>query len=885
MDQNLLPTAKNLQPAKFRITVLSLCLLSLLLLYTVVSPHASGYSSNTTSKSSSPQLTGTSAGLAATSTSLFSSSSRGYVKPQVEPNGAFMQWKNLPWQSNGVGITQKHVHATNSGKIMKDPRIHGKAGSSSLPAQSGPDGYCYYGPGQCSLDYQGGYVMHNPQIIIDVWAGQTYNSCNGQSIFEPGLGSSNGDCHYIFLQELFVQDFCADTGSGASLFYVMNQYTDPNVIGGGFNSCKLVGGGAQEYPGGYSVQYVYDSTPFPNDGNCGGAPTCITDANIQSSAENIANYEGCPQNGIGCYVAVLLPYYVCQDPSSNGGWCAYTGSFDGFCAYHNYAVFGSNVISYADMPVDYAGGCGVNGLGNPTPAPTGDAIGDTEVSAFSHEMSETLTDPLPQGVCSSFGSCDSGWVSNVNGGEIGDQCAYDYSGQTGGGLVGTESFDGSNVHMGPNYDVNGYLLWDPFEIQSEWDNTNGGCTLSLNGAPTLVQQTLTPDSAGTPTLGSAFLTTYLEAGSTNYDSYVYEPAGVNDIWITPSSSVVTYPYCDDGDFGASGTYGCEQVGYNFAYCFSLTCDAQQSGLDTFGAGQTLFLNYYYYLLYEEQPYMNVLDGGSPASVSVAWLMPPTCGSSCNGVADSYSSNSATLPIGTGGHYASLDTYPVYGTQMNVPSVDAGSTNQRWWTLASGADTFVTVNYLTPVALGFNYYQQYFVTFTYTCKGTTCPSGFSATPTSAWYFAGVLTKITASATGWAFKSWTPSGTVSLVAPTTANPNALNVTGTTGKIKINFIPGVALTMSPTSLSIAPGSTGSSTATIKGYPQSVTLSYTSSKTGITATFATNPITDSLSGVSDVVTIHVGSTVAAGTYTVTITAKGADGVTSSVKLTITVT
>jgi hypothetical protein len=108
---------------------------------------------------------------------------------------------------------------------------------------------------------------------------------------------------------------------------------------------------------------------------------------------------------------------------------------------------------------------------------------------------------------------------------------------------------------------------------------------------------------------------------------------------------------------------------------------------------------------------------------------------------------------------------------------------------------------------------------------------------------------------------------------------------GTVTATFIPNVVVTASPASITIAHGSTGAETVTIKGAPQSVTMSYTSTNVGITVTFATNPVTDSVAGVNDIATVHVASTVAAGTYHVTITGTGADGIKSSYTVTVHVT
>jgi len=97
-----------------------------------------------------------------------------------------------------------------------------------------------------------------------------------------------------------------------------------------------------------------------------------------------------------------------------------------------------------------------------------------------------------------------------------------------------------------------------------------------------------------------------------------------------------------------------------------------------------------------------------------------------------------------------------------------------------------------------------------------------------------------------------------------------------------PNFYLSANPNSLSIAQGSTGSSTITvnpINGFTGSVTLSAQNVPSGVTATFATNPTTSTSS-----LTFNVSSTAATGTSTVTI--QGTSGsLTNSTTINLTVT
>lgn len=119
-------------------------------------------------------------------------------------------------------------------------------------------------------------------------------------------------------------------------------------------------------------------------------------------------------------------------------------SFSNYCAYHgDYALSGATVL-YAAMP--YAGtdlaGCGIQtGGGTPNGAAT-----DAEISVASHEMMETVTDPLL-----------SAWF-DASGSEIGDKCAYTY---------------GPTAANGSDLTINGH----PYIVQEEFSNSAVGCAV------------------------------------------------------------------------------------------------------------------------------------------------------------------------------------------------------------------------------------------------------------------------------------------------------------------------------------------------------------------------------------------------------------------------
>jgi hypothetical protein len=612
--------------------------------------------------------------------------------------------------------------------------------------QNPGDGYCF--PGSCAnLDYHNGPVMRNVQFVLDFWPGcgssGCYNSCNGQFYYDgPGIGGVD-DCHYIFLQELYFQDFCGSIG-GAGLGAVIDQYQDSS--GNHLTSCVDFGGSASESSGGYSVSYTYDNSGYPGN-DCSGAaysglPSCLSGGDIQNSANTIGRDVGCSEDGVTCMVLVFTAY---GEPQQG----FYPGHDLQYCAYHTYDTYFQFPSFYttvwSSQPDAYwaGGSCGAG-----VPSPTGDPAGDLEVSPVSHESDEAITDPQ----LNAFYHTDTAH-------EIGDECAYDF--------VGTQSFDGSNFHLGST------SFYDPFELQSEWSNYNGGCTLSLNGAPTFVEVTLTPDSSsGTAAQSWTFPFWYIEAGSPVFYSVTstsvasYPSGSTIGVWQTPDEYTALVPSC--------GGNGCLASGSGYSFCFDVNCYFQDF-YDTATYGTTTSLSYYYYEMLEQTPSMNVIDGGSPPSVDIFWSAPaPTCTSSpCNagdGAADAYQGLYATLPISP----STADIFAVWGSSASVPTCDPSGihlvgkilepycgTNfgampsERWDTgIVSGICLFTCstdISVSGEFAVGsINYWNQYLDNFAYTVKDGGSPTA----PTVSTTQFGKTASVTASTSGTS--AWLDSG---------------------------------------------------------------------------------------------------------------------------------
>jgi kumamolisin len=115
---------------------------------------------------------------------------------------------------------------------------------------------------------------------------------------------------------------------------------------------------------------------------------------------------------------------------------------------------------------------------------------------------------------------------------------------------------------------------------------------------------------------------------------------------------------------------------------------------------------------------------------------------------------------------------------------------------------------------------------------------------------------------------------------------NGTGLIGALAgLSSTPNFILSASPTSVSVAPGSSGTSTISTSvsgGFNSAVALSATGQPTGVTVTFTPSSIAAPGSG-SSTMGLALSSTVAAGTYSITVTGTGG-GLTHTATVTLTV-
>ena len=163
-----------------------------------------------------------------------------------------------------------------------------------------------------------------------------------------------------------------------------------------------------------------DTDPFPAGG--------ITDAALQAEVKKVVALKGWP-TGVG------NEYFVYSGPGGE--------TVSQYCAYHSYVTIGGQPTPYADEPYGGQSGCEVPG------SPNGNPAADSAINTTSHELWETITDPMT----------GDGWVA-LTGDEGSDQCNF---------MFGTQDASGADV----------YMKGHPYLVQQEWSNASApvGCTM------------------------------------------------------------------------------------------------------------------------------------------------------------------------------------------------------------------------------------------------------------------------------------------------------------------------------------------------------------------------------------------------------------------------
>ncbi len=267
--------------------------------------------------------------------------------------------------------------------------------------------------------YRGGPVLHDPTIHLIFWQGPLTGKAPSQA--NVGLFPAG----YEQTVEQYFEDVAHDSGLESNVFAVDAQYWEEQKQ----NAFRL---------GEYKLSFeratdvtVDENTAFPEDCTDKTAFSegpCLLDSDIQHEAETVA---GPSTKGLGDIYVVLTPPGVGSCFQAQAGECAY----DQYCAYHS--DFGGNGKTpgeqtlYVDLPyLAEVPGCDSGVHPNEVVSEQEEEAGidhgaDAAIDTASHEVNETITDPIGS-QCDEEGGkivgCEKNAWTDAIGQEIADKC-------------------------------------------------------------------------------------------------------------------------------------------------------------------------------------------------------------------------------------------------------------------------------------------------------------------------------------------------------------------------------------------------------------------------------------------------------------------------------
>ncbi|MGD0686621.1 MAG: hypothetical protein ABSA03_16095 [Streptosporangiaceae bacterium] len=233
------------------------------------------------------------------------------------------------------------------------------------------------------LTYHGGPVMGTAQ---------TTGAVTVTPIFWTPAGFNAPTATYQSLIDRFLTDVSAASGTNTNVFSVGTEYG--GLVNGQMSNIN--------YQISYSGDQV-DTDPFPAN-SCtptAGYTACVADPQITAELSAYLAANNLPEDQSHFY-PVFFPAGV--ETTNGQGWT----SMVNYCAYHSYFQGTAGTVIYANEPAPTMTGCNVG------ESPNNDVVADAEISVLSHELMESITDPLVNA-----------WTDSMNN-EIGDECAWTF---------------------------------------------------------------------------------------------------------------------------------------------------------------------------------------------------------------------------------------------------------------------------------------------------------------------------------------------------------------------------------------------------------------------------------------------------------------------------
>jgi hypothetical protein len=298
------------------------------------------------------------------------------------------------------------------------------------------------------LLYHGGPVLHSESPYLIYWtpAGHAIPASN-----ETVLNQ-------------YMSDVAADSGGSNNVYAVLTQYRD---AAGAADYSQIFGTG----------QVIQDTHAYPTN-NKGGCPlatgitACVTDKQLQAEITRLITTDRLP-TGVGGHAPI---YFVITPQDVNvclsGGSC----STNVFCAYHDFFTDGNSPVLYASVPFSvWAGGStkgcqddGTAAYQTPDQGSQRRFFGDHGYQIadnLSHELSETITDPLINA-----------WYTSGFGSEVGDLCEAFAPVSNPNKDVSAHAYFPTVAGTAAAGDLaDQFFSGDYYYNQTEWSNATGDC--------------------------------------------------------------------------------------------------------------------------------------------------------------------------------------------------------------------------------------------------------------------------------------------------------------------------------------------------------------------------------------------------------------------------
>jgi hypothetical protein len=317
--------------------------------------------------------------------------------------------------------------------------------------------------------YRGGPVVRGATLHLIFWQGP----------LPPGEHVGQFQAAYVEKIESYFEDVAHDSGAQTNVFAVDPQYGDTSG------------------PGEYNLTFkraedvtVDTAHAFPGTAKCvdetpNSEGPCLLDSEIQKEVETVAKTS---EKGLHDIYVVLTPPGVggCFEEAS--GECAYKQ----YCAYHG--DFGGNGVTpgkqtlYADLPfagVDPPVTGGSSSCDSGVHPNASSAGADATIDDASHELNETITDPIGSQCVSNAkeaSECEHNAWTDVVGQEVADKCLPPESTVTGTYGEALGEVEPGNEASRFNQLING----DRYFTQRVWSNEaglfEGGCVQRAIGA-------------------------------------------------------------------------------------------------------------------------------------------------------------------------------------------------------------------------------------------------------------------------------------------------------------------------------------------------------------------------------------------------------------------